>query len=98
MKRVYAKTTAAAVGAVAAVAVTALLSGAQAQGLDAARQMIEEHRAKPVFSAPGPAFDAKSCAAGKRVLTIPCLQREPVHQEHRPGNDRSRNRSRRRSD
>ena len=77
MKRVYAKTTAAAVGAVAAVAVMALMSGAQAQDLDAARQMIEEHRAKPVFSAPGPAFDAKSCAAGKRVLTIPVSSANP---------------------
>jgi ribose transport system substrate-binding protein len=68
-------------GAVAAIAATAAMFGsltpASAQGMDAAKKMIDQHRAKPVFSAPGPAFDAKSCAAGKRILTMPVSSANP---------------------
>ena len=45
--------------------------------MDAAREMIDAHRAKPVFAAPGPAFDAKACAAGKRILTLPVSSANP---------------------
>lgn len=69
------------IGAVAAVATAAAALGsiapASAQGLEAARKMIEEHRAKPVFSAPGPAFDARACAGGKRILTMPVSSANP---------------------
>ncbi|MCX8231048.1 MAG: sugar ABC transporter substrate-binding protein [Alphaproteobacteria bacterium] len=67
------------IGAVAAVAAASLsaITPASAQGMDAAKKMIAEHRMKPVFSAPGPAFDAKSCAAGKRILTIPVSSANP---------------------
>jgi ribose transport system substrate-binding protein len=66
-------------GTVAAIATAALgaLSPASAQGMDAAKQMVQTHRALPVFSAPGPAFDAKSCAAGKRILTMPVSSANP---------------------
>ena len=39
--------------------------------------MVKTHRALPVFSAPGPAFDAKSCAAGKRILTMQVSSANP---------------------
>jgi ribose transport system substrate-binding protein len=40
-------------------------------GLERAKAVIEQFRQKPVFHAPGPAFDAKACAAGKKMLSIP---------------------------
>ena len=67
------------IGAVAAIATAALgaMSPASAQGMDAAKAMIELHRGTPVFNAPGPAFDAKSCTAGKRILTMPVSSANP---------------------
>lgn len=42
-----------------------------ADGVVQASQMIERHHARPAFTAPGAAFDAKACAAGKKMLSIP---------------------------
>jgi ribose transport system substrate-binding protein len=64
----------------AALAVGALASvTAQAQdaGLARARAMIELHSKLPTFSAPGPAFDVRACAAGKRILTLPVSSANP---------------------
>ena len=36
-----------------------------------AKANLVAYTAKPVFTAPGPAFDAKKCAAGKKMLSIP---------------------------
>ena len=39
--------------------------------LAAAKAVIEAHSKIPDFQTPGPAFDAKSCMAGKSILSIP---------------------------
>ena len=46
-------------------------------GLTHARAAIEAHRAKPVFRPPGPPFDARKCAAGKKQLSIPNISSNP---------------------
>ncbi len=46
-------------------------------GLAHARLGVEAHRAKPVFKPPGPAFDARKCAAGKKQLSIPNISSNP---------------------
>jgi ribose transport system substrate-binding protein len=63
----------------AILAAGAWVSTAQAQdaGLERARAMIKLHSALPVFSAPGPAFDARACAGGKRILTLPVSSANP---------------------
>lgn len=50
---------------------------ATADGVAAATQAIAVHRAKPVFTAPGVAFDARKCAAGKKMLSIPNSSANP---------------------
>jgi ribose transport system substrate-binding protein len=40
-------------------------------GLDRANAVVDSYRALPQFHAPGPAFDARACAAGKKMLAIP---------------------------
>ncbi len=40
-------------------------------GLARAQAVVDTYRQKPVFQAPGPAFDARACAAGKKMLSIP---------------------------
>ncbi|RYE50058.1 MAG: sugar ABC transporter substrate-binding protein, partial [Rhizobiaceae bacterium] len=44
---------------------------AAADGIARAKENLAKYQAKPVFVAPGDAFDAKSCAAGKKMLSIP---------------------------
>ncbi len=50
---------------------------AAADGLAAAKAKLDAYRAKPVFNAPGPAFDIKSCSAGKKQLSIPNSSQNP---------------------
>ncbi len=50
---------------------------ATADGVAAATRAIAVHRAKPVFTAPGAAFDARRCAAGKKMLSIPNSSANP---------------------
>ncbi len=45
--------------------------------LEAAQAMIDAHRTLPVFEAPGPAFNARSCMQGKRMLTLPVSSANP---------------------
>lgn len=44
---------------------------AAADGLARAKENIAKYTAKPVFVAPGDPFDAKACAKGKKMLSIP---------------------------
>lgn len=59
--------------AMAALACATLPSHADAlaDGVARAKANLEKYQAKPVFVAPGEPFDAKSCAAGKKMLSIP---------------------------
>jgi ribose transport system substrate-binding protein len=50
---------------------------AAADGLAAATAKLMTYRQKPVFKAPGPAFDIRSCAAGKKQLSIPNSSTNP---------------------
>jgi ribose transport system substrate-binding protein len=50
---------------------------AAADGLAHAKAVIDSHRSKPVFVAPGAPFDAKRCAAGKKMLSIPNTSGNP---------------------
>jgi ribose transport system substrate-binding protein len=66
--------------AAAALATGAWFSAAQAQsdeGLKRAQSMVEMHMVAPQFTPPGPPFDARACAAGKRILTIPVSSANP---------------------
>ena len=42
-----------------------------ADGLARAKENLVKYTAKPVFVAPGDPFDAKACAAGKKMMSIP---------------------------
>ncbi len=46
-------------------------------GLTHARAIVAQHRAQPVFTPPGPPFDARRCAAGKKQLSIPNISSNP---------------------
>ncbi len=58
-------------GSLLAFAASPALADAAADGLAAAKTKLDEYRAKPVFKAPGAAFNIKSCSAGKKQLSIP---------------------------
>ena len=53
------------------------LSDEVADGLARAKTSIAKYQAKPQFVAPGEAFDAKACAAGKKMLSIPNTSGNP---------------------
>lgn len=61
-----------------AVALAAPQAHAQA-GLDAAKALLAEHRKAPTFVAPGPAFNAKQCMAGKKMTVIPLSSANPFN-------------------
>jgi ribose transport system substrate-binding protein len=44
---------------------------AESADLEQARKRIEKYSALPKFTPPGPAFDARKCMAGKKLLSIP---------------------------
>jgi ribose transport system substrate-binding protein len=58
-------------GSVLAFAASPAYADAVADGVAAASAKLAQYRQKPVFKAPGEAFDIKSCAAGKKQLSIP---------------------------
>ena len=62
----------------AAVAALALGSPALAD-MDAAKALIAKHSQLPTFEAPGPAFDAKSCMADKKMFIIPLTNANPFN-------------------
>ena len=49
----------------------------QSDGVAAAKANIERYSQIPEFQAPGEAFDAKSCMAGKKIFTIPASSSIP---------------------
>jgi ribose transport system substrate-binding protein len=73
--RTYALATASAVSAIA------FSSFAQAAGLDVAKALVADARKTPTFTAPGEAFDAKACMAGKKVFVVPLTQENPFNVE-----------------
>ena len=46
-------------------------------GVARAQAVIDHYRQMPAFTAPGPAFDAHSCAAGKKMLSMPNSSANP---------------------
>jgi ribose transport system substrate-binding protein len=50
---------------------------AQADDLSYFEKQIEPFTKKPVFVAPGPAFDARACMKGKTILSIPVSSANP---------------------
>lgn len=61
-----------------AVALAALVSSTvsglaqdSSAGLEKARQALAVYQSKPQFTPPGEPFDARACAAGKKMLSIP---------------------------
>lgn len=52
-------------------------AAAQSPGLDAAKALVDKHQSTGEFVAPGPAFDAKACMAGKKIMVIPMTQANP---------------------
>ncbi|MEO8883239.1 MAG: sugar ABC transporter substrate-binding protein [Devosia sp.] len=58
-------------GAAIAVFSPPVLADATSDGVAAAKQNLAPFLAKPVFTAPGAPFDAKKCAAGKKMMSIP---------------------------
>jgi ribose transport system substrate-binding protein len=48
-----------------------------ADGLARAKEALKVYSEKPVFKAPGEPFDAKACAAGKKMLSIPNTSANP---------------------
>lgn len=52
-------------------------AAAQETGLDAAKALVKKHQSPGEFVAPGPAFDAKACMAGKKIMVIPMTQANP---------------------
>ena len=66
--------------AVAALALTAAVlasAPADADGLDYFQAQLKPFFDKPSFIAPGPAFDAKACMAGKSIFSIPVSSANP---------------------
>lgn len=51
--------------------VTPVLADAAADGLAKAKENLVKYTSKPEFVAPGEPFDAKACAAGKKMMSIP---------------------------
>ena len=47
--------------------------------MDAAKALIEKYSQLPTFEAPGPAFDAKSCMADKKMFVIPLTNANPFN-------------------
>lgn len=65
----------------AGLAFTLAFSGAAAADVAAAKALVAEGRQKPAFTAPGAAFDAKACMAGKKVFVIPLTTENPFNVE-----------------
>ena len=61
-----------------AFALTVLASPAVAD-MGAAKALIEQYSQLPTFEAPGPAFDAKSCMADKKMFVIPLTNANPFN-------------------
>ena len=58
-------------GAALAALAAPAFADAASDGLAKAKASLAVYAAKPVFVAPGEPFDAKACAEGKKMLSIP---------------------------
>lgn len=67
----------AAVGFAAAAMFGHAAPAAAQANLAAAQAMVDAHKVLPVFDAPGPQFNARSCMEGKRMLTMPVSSANP---------------------
>lgn len=65
------------VGICTGALIVALVGPAAADGVSDAKALIEKHSKLPTFVAPGPAFDAKACMAGKKIFVIPLTNENP---------------------
>lgn len=65
------------VGICTSALIAALAGPAAADGVSDAKALIEKHSKLPTFEAPGPAFDAKACMAGKKIFVIPLTNENP---------------------
>lgn len=63
--------------AIALVLPTFGSADATSDGIAHAKAQVDRYRAKPVFTPPGAAFDAKKCATGKKMLSIPNSSANP---------------------
>ena len=59
------------------VATASVTAVAVAAGSDGAKANLDKHRQVPQFVAPGPAFDAKAKAGGKKIFIIPASSQVP---------------------
>lgn len=56
-------------------------ASAQSGDLEKARQLLADHMNPPTFVAPGTAFDARSCMAGKKIMVVPVSSANPFAQD-----------------
>jgi len=67
-------------GTAALLGATFLASIAQAEvDVAAAKALVEQYRVLPEFVAPGEAFDAKACMAGKKMMVMPVSSANPFN-------------------
>ncbi len=64
-------------GLVLAVLPAPAMADATQDGVASAEQQLKAYAAEPVFRAPGEPFDAKACAKGKSMLSIPNASANP---------------------
>lgn len=67
--------------AVAAFLGLSTFAQAQDAKLDEARALLDSARKLPTFKAPGDAFDAKACMAGKKIYVVPLTSENPFNVE-----------------
>jgi ribose transport system substrate-binding protein len=65
--------------AVAAIGGLAAATAPASADMAAAEALLAKHRHMPNFTAPGPAFDAKKCMAGKSMFVIPLSSANPFN-------------------
>lgn len=67
------------------VGLLALVAGTPVMAEDGiverSKALVEEYSKQPTFIAPGPAFDAKSCMAGKTISVVPLASAVPFVQD-----------------
>jgi ribose transport system substrate-binding protein len=63
----------------ALAAAAGLLAGPALADIEAAKALIAKHSQLPTFEAPGPAFDARACMAGKKMFVIPLTNANPFN-------------------
>lgn len=77
MSRIIHLAGAAAIAATLSNAIPLATVPANALDLEKVKATIAHYKAVPEFAAPGPAFDAKACMKGKKILTVPFASQIP---------------------